>query len=97
MASGGGFQWGRLRGGETMETEEKGRGWVGGTVTEERRRRRRPVGFNGEAFSSFESTPKGGNQMGCRFQERRGRGGASQIGWCDALQPAVAAQTDGGW
>jgi hypothetical protein len=44
------------------EMEEKERGWGGGAVMEERGRWRRPVGFNGEVFSSFESTPKGGEQ-----------------------------------
>jgi hypothetical protein len=54
------------------------------------------VGFNGEAYSSFESAPKGGETVGCRFQERRGRGRVSQIGWRGALRPAVVTQTSGG-
>jgi hypothetical protein len=54
------------------------------------------VGFNGEAFSSFESAPKGGETVGCWFQERRGRGRASQTGWRGALRPAAATQAGGG-
>jgi hypothetical protein len=37
------------------------------------------VDFNGEAFSSFESAPKGGEMVVRRFQERRGE--LDRVAW----------------
>jgi hypothetical protein len=52
--------------------------WQLAEVAEEGRRRW-PVGFNGEAFSSFESAPKGGEMVVRRFQERRGE--LDRVAW----------------